>query len=192
MWYQPSARRLGVLPVAEEAARTASQDLAVVCDPHLDAGDRLPHRSEDVPLRSREGHHRTHLRGPVALQDVDAHVGPASGDVDVEGRRPDADGVEASAELRQDPSEEQSPDRLGGAARDGVELLERCPSPGLVDPPLDRGVEQPQTLGHDEQRGYAEVAEGPDQDRRLAADRVDHAGADDERREEAEHLLVQV
>ena len=55
---------------------------------------------------------------------------------------------------------------------------------GTVDPPLNRGVEQPQALGHDEQRGDAEVAEGPDQNRRLAADRVDHAGADDERREE--------
>ena len=57
-------RRLGVLPVAEEAARTAGQDLPVVGDPHLDAGDRLAHRSEDVPLRSREGDDRTHLGWP--------------------------------------------------------------------------------------------------------------------------------
>ncbi len=118
--------RLGVLPVAEEAARAAGQDLAVVGDPDLDARDRLTDRPEDVALRPREGDDGAHLRGAVALQDVDAHVGPALGDVDVEGRCPDADRVQAPAELREDPPEEQSPDGFGTRPATAWSLFERC------------------------------------------------------------------
>ena len=57
MWYQPSASiaaavASGLLPVAGEAAGAAGQDLAVVGDPDLDAGDRLADRPEPVPLRA--------------------------------------------------------------------------------------------------------------------------------------------
>ena len=91
--------RLGVLPVAGEAPRPAGQDLAVVGDPGLDAGDRLAHRPDDIPFRSGEADDGAHLGRAVALQDVDAHLGPALGDLQVEGRRPDADRVEPAAEL---------------------------------------------------------------------------------------------
>ena len=65
-------------------------------------------------------------------------------------------------------------------------------STGLVDLAFDRGIEQAQPLGHDQQDRNAIVAEGPDEDRGLATDRIDDAGTDDQRPDESEHLFVEM
>ena len=184
--------RLGVLPVAGEAPRSAGQDLPVLGDPGLDAGDRLAHRPEDVPFRAGEADDRTHLGGAVALQDVDAHLGPALGDLQVEGRRPHADRVEPAAELAEDGPEQQPAQPARSPTGDSVRLLEPGAAARLVDLPLDRRVQEPQALRHDQQDRHLEVAERADQHGGLAADRVDDAGADDQRAHEPEHLFIQV
>ena len=184
--------RLGVLPVAGEAPRPAGQDLPVLGDPGLDAGDRLAHRPEDVPLRAGEADDGTHLGRAVALQDVDAHLGPALGDLQVEGRRPDSDRVEPAAELAEHRPEQEPAQPARSPARDPVRLLEPGTSARLVDLPLDRRVQEPQPLRHDQQDRHLEVAERADQHGGLAADRVDDAGADDQRAHEPEHLFIEV
>ena len=173
--------RLGVLPVAGEAPRPAGQDLAVIGDPGLDAGDRLAHGPDDIPFRSGEADDGAHLGRAVALQDVDAHLGPALGDLQVEGRRPDADRVEPAAELAQHRPEQEPAQPARSPARDSVRLLEPGAAARLVDLSLDRRVQEPQALRDDQEDRHLEVAERADQHGRLAADRVDDAGPDDQR-----------
>jgi hypothetical protein len=62
----------------------------------------------------------------------------------------------------------------------------------LVHAALDRGVDQSQSLGHDQQHRDLEVPERPDQHGRLAAHGIDDARSDRQRRHEAEDLLVEV
>jgi hypothetical protein len=114
------------------------------------------------------------------------------GDVDVKGRRPNPDRVEPAAEFAEDGPKQQPPQPLRGPARKPVGLVESLAAACLVDPPLDRRIEQPQSLGHDQEDRDLEVAEGPNQDGGLAADRIDDARPDGQRRDEPQDLLVQV
>ena len=143
--------------------------------------------SPTVPMTLRSGRvkrdDRAHLGRAVALQDLDAHVGPALRDVDLERRGAHADRVQPPAELAEDRAEEERDGArgaggapAGGAARTGV-----APA-GLVDLALDGVGQQLQALRHDQQHRDPEVAERADEDRGLAADRVDDARADQERR----------
>ena len=185
-------RGLRILPVAGEPAGPAGENLAVLGDPDFDARDRLADGADDVAVRPGEADDRPHLGRPVALQDIDAHVRPPSGDLDIEGRCPNADRVQLAAELAQHGAEQEALDRFGRPARQCVQSLERRAPAGLVHLALDGAVEQAQALRHDQEDGHAEVAECPDQHRRLAADGIDHTGADHQRRHEPEHLLVQM
>ena len=142
--------RLGVLPVAGEAAGAAGHYLAVLGDAGLDPGDGLADRPEHVPVRAGEAHHGTHLGRAVALEDVHAHVRPAARDVGVEGRGAHADGVQPAAELLDDGPEQEALDRLRHAPRDGVQPLEGRPPARLIHPSLDRAIQQAQPLRHDQ------------------------------------------
>ncbi len=183
---------LGVLPVAGEAPRPTGQDLPVFGDPGLDAGDRLAHRPDDIPFRAGEADDGTHLGRAVALQDVDAHLRPALGDLQVEGRRPHADRVEPATELAEHGPEQQAAQPARSPARKSVRLLEAGAPARLVDLPLDRRVQEPQALRDDQQDRYLEVAKRADQHSGLAADRVHDAGTDDQRAHEPEHLFIEV
>ena len=185
-------RGLRVAPVAGEAAGAAGQDLAVLGEADLDAGDRLADGLHPVPIRPGERDDRPHLRRPVALEDVDPHLRPALAKLDVHRRGAEADGVELPPIGREDRREEDPPGGLRERPGERVEALERLAAAGLVDPPLDRGVDEPEALRHDEQDRGLEVAERPQEDDRLAAHRVDDAGAHGERRDEPQDLLVEV
>jgi hypothetical protein len=187
-----SGRRLGVLPVAGEPARAAGEDLAVLGDAHLHARDRFADGAEHVPARPREAHDGTHLRRTVALQDLHAHLRPAPRDVDVERGCPDADGVEVAAELCEHGPEQQAANKPRRTPCDRVKPFEHGATAGLIDLPLDRRRQEPQALRDDEEDGYPEVPEGPDQHGGLPADRVDDRGADRQWSHEAEYLLVEV
>ena len=183
---------LRVPPVTGEAAGAAGKDLAVLGEADLDAGDRLADRLHPVPVRPGERDDRPHLRRPVALEDVDPHLRPALPELDVHRRGPEADRVKLPADRREDRREQDPPGGLRERPGEGVEALERLPPAGLVDPPLDGGVDEPQALRHDEQDRGLEVAEGPQEDDRLPAHGVDDAGPDRQRRDEPEDLLVEV
>ena len=87
-----------------------------------------PTVSEPFALRPREGDDRPHLGGPVALEDVDAHVGPALGELDVQRRGADADRVEASRRTRREDRRKRiRRSVLGQRPGDGVEALEGRP-----------------------------------------------------------------
>src|SRR5262249_47680583 len=73
---------LGLLEVAERRdVRPARQDLAVRCDLELDAGQRLPHGPELVPVRSIEREARAGLGKPVAVEKKNARGVKELGDV---------------------------------------------------------------------------------------------------------------
>ena len=100
--------------------------------------------------------------------------------------------MEPAAELAEHRPEQEPAQPARSPARDSVRLLEPGAAARLVDLSLDRRVEEPQALRHDQQDRHLEVAERTDQHGRLAADRVDDAGTDDQRAHEPEHLLVEV
>jgi hypothetical protein len=54
--------------------------------------------------------------------------------------------VELPADRREDRREEDPAGRLRERAGEGVEALEGVAPAGLVDPPLDRGVDEPEAL----------------------------------------------
>ena len=64
--------RVVVAVVALEDVVALEEQLAVVGDPRLDAGQHAPDRAEAVVLDRRVGGHRGRLRHPVALEDGDA------------------------------------------------------------------------------------------------------------------------
>ena len=121
-------RRLGVVPVSREPVRAPGQDLAVVRDPDLDAGDRLADRPP-VPLRPGEADDGAHLGGAVALEDVDAHVHPALGDVHLERGCADADRVEAAPHRAARARRADPPGAWGGDARGGGTARRPAPAP---------------------------------------------------------------
>ncbi len=114
--------RRRVVPVAEEPVLAASEDLAVVGDPHLDPGDRLADRARAVAAGPGEGDHRPHLGGAIALEDVDPHLHPALGQVHLHGRGTDSDRVEAPADRREHRLEDDPSGALRQPAgdRDGA------------------------------------------------------------------------
>ena len=143
--------RLGVLPVAGEAPRPTGQDLPVLGDPCLDAGDGLAHRPDDVPFRAGEADDRAHLGRAVALKDVDAHLGPTLSDIEVEGRSPHSDRVEPAAELAENLPEQEPTKPARSPTRDSVGLLEPGAAARLVDLSLDRRVQEAQALRDDQE-----------------------------------------
>ncbi len=185
-------RRDGVLPVASEPVRAASKDLAVRRDPDLDVRDRLADRLHPVAPGPGEADDRSHLGCAIALEHVDAHLGPALRDVELDRRRTDADRVEAPAERRDHGPEEEAAKRPREGTGEPVESLEGNPAPGLVDAPLDGVAEEAKSLRDEEDHRDTEVAERPQEDGRLPAHRVDDARPDAQRADEADHLLVQV
>ena len=81
---------------------------------------------------------------------------------------------------------------MGQSRARSVQLLERRPLAALVDLALDGVVEQLQALRNDQQDADLEIAERPEQDRRLAADRVDDAAPACNGDEETAGLLEDV
>ena len=185
-------RRLRVVPVAEESVGPADEELAVVGDADLHAGDRLAHGPRAIQRGTSKADTRTHLRRAVPLEDLHAHLRPVRGEGRIERRRTHADGVQPSTELRQHRPEDQSSHGSRKRAGHAMKPLEERPPAGLVDAAQDGVVQQAQTLGDEEQHRRLEVAEGSQQDRRLATDRVDNARPDEKRDDQADALLEEM
>ena len=76
VWNQPSAsmacaRGLGVVPVALHDVRSAREDLAVLGDLHLDAGNDRADRADAALVRRVDGDDRRGLGEAVALVDLE-------------------------------------------------------------------------------------------------------------------------
>ena len=177
-------RRLGVLPIADEAVRAADEHFAVIGNPHLHSGNRLAHRADPVPVGAREADCRAHLGGAISLDGGDTHVRPERRELGVEGGSADGEVPEPPAELGEDRAEQEPPHEARQARSDGVQPVELRALAGGVDLALDRVREQPQPLRNDEHHRDLELAEGLDEDRRLPADRVGDGLAGGEWREE--------
>ena len=73
--------RLGVVPVALHDVRAAGQDLAVVGDPDLDAGDRPADGPDLAGVRAVEADDRRALGQAVAFEQRQARLDEPLGDV---------------------------------------------------------------------------------------------------------------
>ena len=189
---QAGTGRLFVLPVAGEDVRAAHEDLAVLRDPDLDTRQRHADGRHVLLVEPIEGHARRALGRPVPLEDVDAHVLPAVAEGGIE-RRPARDDVtELTAELAVYGREQDAAQPHRQLLRPDVELLEDLALPAGIDLAFDRVVEEAQRLRHQEHHRHAEIAERPEDDRRLPARRVCDRRAREERRREPSHLFEHV
>ena len=174
--YQPSAvnaadGRGRVVPVAAEDRRALELDLAVVGDAHLDALRRPPHGAEAVVVQPGAA------AGPglgraVALDDRHAEVLPGL----LEGRRQERAGrqeqPELPAELLVDAPEQARSQAHRQVPGEAAQARERGLAAALGDLALDGAPEQVEDLRDDHHRGHPVVAQGVEDDPRVAAPHV--------------------
>ena len=120
-------RRLGVLVVAGEDGLAADQELAVLGEPELEAGQRRPDGAEPVALGRVRRRGRRALRQAVALEDADADRVEELGDL-LRERRAARDRRRAAARRGAPSPSRRRAGRRGGAGaasatRHGLALL---------------------------------------------------------------------
>ena len=164
---------LRILEVALEDMRAPREDLAVLGQRHLDAGDRLPDCLDPGALDAVDRDHARRLGQPVSLDERDTE-----GMVVLEqlgrGRRRAAHGDAGAVEA--EPSLEWRERRPGGEAigEDQPEGSARRPEPGAgvapPDPhrqPVQRALE-PRRVGHTELDGRGELFPDPRHAREIS------------------------
>src|SRR5713101_1143899 len=118
------ARRLLVLPVALEHVGTPREDLAVLGDLDLHAGQRRADRAKAVVLDAVERQPRGALGRSIALNDVDAQLSPRFAERGIERGTSGHDVSEAPAELAVNAEEKRASERQRQTARDAAEPFE--------------------------------------------------------------------
>ena len=132
------------------------------------------------------------LRGTVALQHGDADVLPGRLERGRQERPGRQEQPEVAAELGVEAGEQPTADRVRQASGDGAQSLDDRRPAALVDLALDGAPEQVEDLRDDDHARDPVLAQGVEDDPRVAAADVQDVGTDIERVVQPDGLLEQV
>ena len=100
-------RRIVVVPIAPHDVRPAAQDLAILSDPHFDAGDDPADGADAPPLGCVDRDDGRGLGEAVAFVDVESRADEERGQLGGQRRAAGEDHLHAPAEPRQDFAEDE-------------------------------------------------------------------------------------